>query len=69
MALSDTMAAIQATAGVVAVDVDRLHREDMEAGWNADLPADLPRTGLGATLLAAELLMLYLEPADLEVMP
>jgi len=69
VALSDVMAAIQATAGVVAVDVDRLHREDMEAGWNADLPADLPRTGLGGTLLAAELLTLYLEPADLEVMP
>jgi predicted phage baseplate assembly protein len=69
VALSEVMAAIQATAGVVAVDVDRLHREDMEAGWNADLPADLPRTGPGATLLAAELLTLYLEPADLEVMP
>ena len=32
VALSDVMAAIQATAGVVAVDVDLLHREGIAAG-------------------------------------
>jgi predicted phage baseplate assembly protein len=71
VALSEIVAVMQAVPGVVAIDVDKLHRTDGigGSGLKAPLPAKAPQSGVtGAT--AAELLTL--DPVSLEqlgVMP
>lgn len=56
--LSEVMAVIQGVTGVVAVDVDRLHRVDRPVGLFPRLPAAAPRPGTAGTVAAAELLTL-----------
>jgi predicted phage baseplate assembly protein len=71
VALSEVVAAMQSTPGVVAVDVDKLHRlDDTAAGLNALLPAAAPQAGDKGTVAAAELLTLDPGPLhDLGLMP
>jgi predicted phage baseplate assembly protein len=65
--LSEVMAAIQAVPGVVAVDVDALHRLDLVggAGLQMRLPAAAPQPG--GTSSPAELLTLAAGDIDLAV--
>ena len=67
VALSEVMAAIQAVPGVVAVDVDALHRLDLVggAGLQVRLPAAAPQPG--GTSSPAELLTLAADDLDLVV--
>ena len=67
VALSEVMAAIQAVPGVVAVDVDALHRLDLVggAGLQMRLPAAAPQPG--GTSSPAELLTLAAGDIDLAV--
>jgi hypothetical protein len=59
VALSDTIAAIQAIAGVLAVDVDAFYRNDAPAEpIQPRLRADRPAMGADGTVPAAELLLL-----------
>ncbi len=69
VALSEVMAAIQAVPGVVAVDVNALHRADLVGGdgVQARLPANVPLAGTGGSLLPAELLTLAGEDIQLVV--
>ena len=61
------MAAIQAVPGVVAVDIDALHRLDLVggAGLQMRLPAAAPQPG--GTTSPAELLTLAADDIDLAV--
>ena len=54
------MAAMQAVPGVVAVDVDALHRLDLLGGSGVQvrLSAYIPQAGSGGALAPAELLTL-----------
>ena len=67
VALSEVMAAIQAVPGVVAVDIDALHRLDLVggAGLQMRLPAAAPQPG--GTTSPAELLTLAADDIDLAV--
>jgi hypothetical protein len=59
--LSEVIAVIQGTPGVIAVDVDKLYRfdrEDSAAVLNDRLIASAPQPGADATVSAAELLMI-----------
>jgi hypothetical protein len=57
--LSEVIAVIQSVPGVLAVDVDRLHRSDAPVGLVARLPAARPTAGqTPGPVLAAELLTL-----------
>jgi predicted phage baseplate assembly protein len=67
--LSEVVAVIQNVAGVVAVDVNRLHRSERPQTRETFLPADSPRVGAGASALAAELLTLDRGPLQLTVLP
>ena len=75
VALSEVMAASQAVPGVVAVDVNTLHRTDLMggAGVQARLPASVPQAQAGGTrtnggnLAPAELLTLAAEDIQLAV--
>ena len=60
VALSEVMAAIQSVPGVVAVDVNALHRTDLVGGGGVQvrLPAGVPQGGTGGSLSPAELLTL-----------
>jgi predicted phage baseplate assembly protein len=60
VALSEAMAAIQAVPGVIAVDVNALHRKDLVGGGGVQpwLPANLPQSGIGGSPSPAELLTL-----------
>ena len=71
VALSDVIATMQSTAGIVAVDVDVLRRTDNVGGSGliAPLPAALPQAGSLVTTLAAELLTLAADPIALGEMP
>jgi hypothetical protein len=68
--LSEVMAALQATPGVMAVDIDRLMREDAppDADNRGLLAAAMPRVG-ATQAQAAELLLLAPELLDLKVLP
>ena len=67
--LSEVMAVMQATPGVVAVDVNVLRRTDTAAfdGLLAPLPAALPQVGAAATVAPAELLTLDVAQLALSV--
>ncbi|HEU4386301.1 MAG TPA: putative baseplate assembly protein, partial [Blastocatellia bacterium] len=68
VALSEVVAAMQAVPGVLAVDVDALHRFAEPALPNHRLPAAAPQAGSDGTVLAAELLTLDPNaPIDLKV--
>ena len=69
VALSEIMAAIQAVPGVVAVDVDALHRNDLAGGdgLRDRLPANVPQPGTGGAPSPAELLTLAAGDIDLAV--
>ena len=62
--LSEVIAAIQAVAGVVAVDVDKLYRSDAAPSLQQRLLAELPVTPANGQLPAAELLTLDPAPLD-----
>ena len=62
--LSEVIAAIQAVAGVIAVDIDKLYRSDKAATLEQRLLADGPVTPANGTLQAAELLTLDAAPLD-----
>jgi hypothetical protein len=65
--LSETMATMQAVAGVIAVDIDQFFRTDEPDGGstNAALAATAPRSGEDGALIAAELLTLDPRPVEL----
>lgn len=71
--LSEVIAVIQGTPGVIAVDVDKLYRfdrEDSAAVLNDRLIASAPQPGADATVSAAELLMIDPnQKVELGVMP
>lgn len=56
--LSEVIAVMQGTPGVIAVDVDKLYRVDLATDLNDRLIASAPRPGADATVSAAELLMI-----------
>ncbi len=62
--LSEVIAAMQAVAGVIAVDIDKLYRSDKAATLEQRLLADGPVTPANGTLQAAELLTLDAAPLD-----
>jgi uncharacterized phage protein gp47/JayE len=66
--LSEVISAMQNVAGVVAVDVNKLHRSDQSEAWNELLSAQAPRAGDDSSVPAAELLTLDPGPLELEVM-
>ncbi|HEY0376642.1 MAG TPA: putative baseplate assembly protein [Pyrinomonadaceae bacterium] len=70
VALSDVIAVIQSTPGVVAADVDELYRTDeaVTPALHARLPAAQPRAGT-EQVTASELLTLEPGPLDIKVMP
>lgn len=64
---SEVVAVIQAVEGVVAVDIEKLHRaDDPTAGLDYNLPASMPVT-TGGNVTAAELLLLDHRQLDLKV--
>lgn len=64
---SEVVAVIQAVEGVIAVDIDKLHRaDDPTAGLNYTIPASMPVTTEGS-VTAAELLLLDHRHLDLKV--
>ncbi|NJP11715.1 MAG: putative baseplate assembly protein [Leptolyngbyaceae cyanobacterium RU_5_1] len=65
--LSDVVATIQSVLGVVAVDVDQLHRLDEPPTRRDRLIAQAPRPGDNQTTLAAELLLLAPAPLDVQI--
>jgi hypothetical protein len=68
--LGEVVAVLQAVEGVVAVDLDALHRAEDRPSLQARLPAERPLAGSpGAGMVAAELLTLDPSPIPLEVMP
>lgn len=66
--LSEVAAVIQSRPGVVAVDLNRLHRSDEAEALRAFLPARAPQAGDDANVPAAELLTLDAGPLELGVM-
>jgi predicted phage baseplate assembly protein len=70
VALGEVMAALQATPGVLAVDIDHLAREDAtpSADNSSLLAAAMPQAG-ATQALPAELLLLATELIDLKVLP
>jgi predicted phage baseplate assembly protein len=62
--LSEVIAAIQNVAGVVAVDLDKLHRADVLPTLQSRLLAALPETGGDGDVASAELLTLDPAPLD-----
>ena len=62
--LSEVIAAVQAVAGVVAVDVIKLHRAGSPATLETRLLAALPEMPANGTVVAAELLTLDPAPMD-----
>jgi hypothetical protein len=66
--LSEVIALVQSMPGVVAVNIDKLHRAGAAAKLNPRLEAALPTGADPAALSAAELLMLDPAPIDLRVM-
>ena len=67
--LSEVFSVIQNVAGVVAVDINKLHRTDAAEALNSFLSAFAPRAGDDAGVLPAELLTLDAAPLELGVMP
>lgn len=63
---SDVITLLQAVAGVLAVDLDALHRTDRAVGLNPILRASVPRSGVQGDLLGAEILLLSADPVALE---
>jgi Baseplate J-like protein len=62
VALSQTIAIMQAIPGVVAVDIDKFYRNDQPTpDWRARLDADRPAMGADGAVVAAELLLLDAE--------
>ncbi|MGZ9257343.1 MAG: putative baseplate assembly protein, partial [Candidatus Binatia bacterium] len=61
---SEVIAAMQAVAGVIAVDVDKLYRSDQAATLEQRLLAEAPVTPANGALQAAELLTLDAAPLD-----
>jgi predicted phage baseplate assembly protein len=68
VALSEVLAVMQGVAGVVAVDMNLLKKEDETDGLDQPLPAQLPRTDSGENVEGAELLLFDLASSKLEVM-
>jgi predicted phage baseplate assembly protein len=66
--LSEVMAVIHKVEGVIAADVDELHRSDLAAQPNQRIEAAFPIPGDEA-IQPAELLTLDPRPVDLEVLP
>ncbi len=67
--LSEVITVMQDVAGVVAVDVTKLHRAERPETRETFLPADVPQVGAGPDAAAAELLTLDAGPVELELMP
>jgi predicted phage baseplate assembly protein len=67
--LSEAIAVMQDVAGVLAVDVTKLHRAERPETREIFLPAKAPQVGAGPDALAAELLTLDPAPVELELMP
>jgi predicted phage baseplate assembly protein len=67
VAMSEIIAAIHAVPGVVAVDVNALHRSLKPAALNDRLIAELPQTGAKGSAQSAELLTLDPGPLELGV--
>lgn len=66
--LSEVITVIQEVAGVVAVDISKLHRTDATETRETFLPAASPQTGAGPNVAAAALLTLDPGPLELTVM-
>jgi hypothetical protein len=60
------VACIQNTKGVVAVDIDYLHRSDQSQSLNYQLPCALPGSS-DEDVTAAELLTLDERPVELKI--
>jgi hypothetical protein len=69
VALSEVVAVLQSVAGVRAVEVSQLFRDDDQPGLNALLPVVTPQPGPDLNLTAAELLTLDPRPVDLGIAP
>jgi hypothetical protein len=67
--LSEIMAVMQNVAGVVMVDINKLHRSDEAEALTSFLRAHAPQAGDDARVLPAELLTLDPAPLELGVMP
>jgi hypothetical protein len=67
--LSEVVSAIQNVAGVIAIDINKLHRSDRPEAWNSLLLAHAPQAGDDSKAAAAELLTLDSTPLELGVMP
>lgn len=67
--LSEVITVMQNVAGVVAVDVTKLHRADQPETRETFLLSDSPQVGAGPSVLAAELLTLDADRIELTVMP
>ena len=67
VALSEVMAVLQNVAGVQAVEISQLFRDDDQPGLNPLLPAATPQPGADLNLAAAELLTLDPRPVDLGI--
>jgi predicted phage baseplate assembly protein len=67
VALSEVMAVLQDVAGVRAVEISALFRDDQQPGLNALLPAVTPQPGADLNLAAAELLTLDPRPVNLGI--
>ena len=65
VALSEVMAVLQSVAGVQAVEIGQLFRDDNQPSLNSLLPAATPQPGANLNLAAAELLTLDPRPIDL----
>ena len=67
VALSEVMAVLQSVAGVQAVEISQLFRDDDPPSLNSLLPAGTPQPGADLNLAAAELLTLDPRPVDLGI--
>jgi hypothetical protein len=67
--LSEVIAVMQDVSGVVAVDVDKLHRTDENETRSTFLRAFAPQVGADPDTPAAELLTIDPEAIELRVMP
>ncbi|HEV3468474.1 MAG TPA: putative baseplate assembly protein [Pyrinomonadaceae bacterium] len=67
--LSEVVAVLQDVPGVVAVDINRLHRADQPEALNTFLRSHAPRPGDDESVPPAELLTLDAGPLELGVLP
>ncbi|HEV2914397.1 MAG TPA: putative baseplate assembly protein [Pyrinomonadaceae bacterium] len=67
--LSEVISVMQNVPGVIAIDLNKLHRSDEAESLKPFLPSNAPQAGDDANVAAAELLTLDEAPLELGVMP